>query len=92
MSKNGGYKIIDLKNKELSVGVGMVFDDIYDAIEGTKKALLISGLNIEGHEYHDIFVQPYTEGGNYCFDVINNDDTSYLVTIEDTNVVTITIE
>lgn len=90
MSKNGGYKIIDLKNKELSIGVGMVFDGIYDAIEGTKKALLISGLNVGGKEYHDIFVQPYIEGGKYCFDVINNDKTKYLVTIQDTDVVTIT--
>lgn len=92
MSRNGGYKIIDFKNKELSIGVGMIYDGIYDAIEGTRKALLISGLNIGGEEYHDIYVQPYLEGSNYCFDVINNDNTSYLVTIQDTDVVTVSVE
>ena len=54
MSRKGGYKIIDLKNKELQIGVGMVYDGIYDAIESTTKQILISGLNIDGLEVNDL--------------------------------------
>lgn len=90
MSRNGGYKIIDLKNKELKDGgdVGVVFEGIYDAIEGTRKPLLISGLNIDGKEIHDFYGLPYLEGTNYVIVVPGSLDTfEYNLTINDNDVV-----
>ena len=43
----GGYKIIDLKNKNHTPGVGMVHNDIYDEVEATKKPILLN-FNIGG--------------------------------------------
>lgn len=89
MSRNGGYKIIDFKNKELKDGVGMVFEGIYDAIEGTRKPLLISGLNLDGQEIHDFYGLPYLEGTNYIIVVQGSLDTfEYELTINDNDVVT----
>lgn len=56
MSANGGYKIIDLKNKPLSPNVGMVYEGIFESLEETRKTILISGLNLSGKEINDIFV------------------------------------
>lgn len=89
MSRNGGYKIIDLKNKELKPGVGMVFEGIYDAIEGTRKPILISGLNLNGKEIHDFYVVPSLVGTTYTIVVPGNTDTFvYLLNINDNDVVT----
>lgn len=81
----GGYQIIDLKNKELESGVGMVFDGIYDKIEGTRKAILISGLNVGGTEYHDTFVELAVNGSNYEGTIYGK-----TITISDVDVVTVT--
>lgn len=80
----GGYKIIDLKDKELTLSVGMTYDGIYDAIEGTRKPLLISGLNIAGVEYKDFYALPKVNQSSY---VITID--GYTITIQDTDVVTV---
>ncbi len=52
----GGYQIIDLKDVKLTLGTGATFKGVYNQIEGTRKAILVSGLNIGGTEYHDTFV------------------------------------
>ncbi len=52
----GGYQIIDLKDVNLTLGTGATFKGVYNQIEGTRKAILVSGLNIGGTEYHDTFV------------------------------------
>lgn len=82
----GGYQIIDLQNKQLTVDVGMVFEGIYDKIEGTRKAILLSGLNIGGREYHDIFVPFDVDSTNFV-------GTAYghTITIQDTDVLTATV-
>lgn len=81
----GGYQIIDLGNKEITTGVGMLIDGIYDKIEGTRKALLISGLNLDGTEYHDTFVELHVEGSAFLGTIYGKN-----LNIEDTDVVTIT--
>lgn len=63
----GGYQIIDLKNKPF-VGDGTneyEFKGIYEKIEGTKKPLLVCGLNLEGKEYHNFFSMPKLSGTTY---------------------------
>ena len=62
---NGGYQIIDLKNIKLTVGTGTKIDGVYDKIKSTRKAILISGLNVGGTEYHDTFVELTVSGTNY---------------------------
>lgn len=81
----GGYQIIDLEGRELESGVGMVYDDIYKKIEGTRKAILISGLNVGGTEYHDTFVELTANGSNYEGTIYGKS-----ITISDINVVTVT--
>ena len=81
---NGGYQIIDLKNIKLTVGTGTKIDGVYDKIKSTRKAILISGLNVGGTEYHDTFVELTVSGTNYTGTIygktitISNED---LVTI-----------
>lgn len=80
----GGYQIIDLENKELTLGVGMVYNGIYDKVEGTRKPILISGLNIGGVEYHDTYVDFTVSGTNFVGSVYGK-----TITISDVNVVTV---
>lgn len=81
----GGYQIIDLKNKKLTSATGMVYDGIYDKIEGTRKAILISGLNVGGTEYHDTFVELTVDGTDYKGTIYGK-----TITISDKDVVTVT--
>lgn len=80
----GGYQIIDLENKELTLGVGMVYNGIYDKVEGTRKPILISGLNIGGVEYHDTYVDFTVSGTNFVGSVYGKN-----ITISDVDVVTV---
>lgn len=82
--KKGGYQIIDLENKPLTLSVGMVYEDIYDLIEGTRKPIYVSGVNIDGTEYHDTYVDFKVNGSNFEGLIYG-----YKIVIEDTNVVTI---
>lgn len=88
----GGYKIIDLKGKDLTLDVGMVYEGIYDALEGTTKAILLSGLVVNGVEYRDVFVGPIVDSGAYLIyythDNTHFDSWSGVIKIEDTDVVT----
>lgn len=83
--QKGGYQIIDLKNKELTSGVGMTYEGIYDKIEGTRKAILVSGLNLEGTEYHDSFVDFTVNNTVFEGTIFGN-----AITISDEDVVTVT--
>lgn len=91
--KIGGYQIIDLQNKPLS-GVGMQYEGLYEKIEGTKKPILLSGLNVDGTEYHDAFVNINVDGGNFVltYPIFTGELSSIIITIEDTNVVTASIQ
>lgn len=93
--KKGGYQILDLKNKNLTSGVGMVFDGIYEQVEGTRKTHLVSGLQVGEVEFHDMFVL-FTSVGSSFVGVVNyasGVDTTGTITfkIDDTDVVTVTI-
>jgi hypothetical protein len=84
----GGYQIIDLKGIDRKNGVGMVDEGIYDKIEGTRKPILVSGLVLEGQEYHDFYAQFTVSGSSYVY----SDDVHYNIdiTITDNDVVTLT--
>lgn len=80
----GGYQIIDLKSRELQIGVGSVYEGIYELIEGTNKPIVVSGLNIEGVDIRDDFASVKIMGTNFDLIVGN-----YVVTVNDRDVVTI---
>lgn len=81
----GGYQIIDLADKEHTLSVGVEHEGIYEKIEGTRKAILLSGINIGGTEYHDTFVELTVSDSNYTGTVYGK-----TITISDEDVVTIT--
>ena len=81
----GGYQIIDLENKKFRFEVGIVYEGIYESIENTTKATLISGLNVEGTQYNDVFVNLRVVGAD--FEGIVNDGIK--IVIRDNDVVTI---
>ena len=68
----GGYQIIDLKNEEFTDGAAKVVPGIHALIEGTRKAILLANVQIDGVEYHDAFValvgSPYA-GSLYGYDL-----------------------
>lgn len=81
----GGYKIIDLKKKNHTTGVGMLNDGIYDAIEETTKPIMLSNLVYEDKEYKDVFVTVNLNESNFVINVYG-----LTITITSTDVVTIT--
>lgn len=83
--KIGGYQIIDLKGKNLTTDVGMVYDGVYELIEGTRKPILLSGIQVDNTEYQDVFVSVSINGSAFELKAYNK-----IFTIEDTDVVTVT--
>lgn len=68
MSLNGGYKIIDFKDRNLTNGVNVTIDGIYDKIENNhRKAYLLSGLTIENVEKPDVFRDVSVADNTYTF-------------------------
>lgn len=78
----GGYQIINLENRPLTLNVGMVYDGIYDKIERTTKAILITGLTVNGFEKRDEFCTVTLSGSGYVLHT-----RSYDITINDIDVV-----
>lgn len=90
--KKGGYQIIDLNSHNHTSGVGVVHEGIYDKIESTSKPILLSGVVVDGVEYHDTFIFPCVNGSNYVSIVGTNPTTNQtlIINIEDTDVATFT--
>lgn len=82
--KKGGYQIIDLENKQLTLSVGMVYEGIYVKIEGTRKPIYLSGINIGGTEYHDTCVDLVVNGTDYTGTIYGK-----TITITDKDIVTV---
>lgn len=83
--KIGGYQIIDLKGKNLTTDVGMVYDGLYELIEGTRKPILLSGIQIDDTEYQDVFAELSVNGSNIELRAYGK-----VFTVQDNNVVTVT--
>lgn len=70
MSLKGGYKIIDLKNNDLTSS--NTINGIYDAIEGNYgKPILLSGIVIDSVEKDDIFVNVEVSNSVYVIKAYN---------------------
>lgn len=65
--KNGGYKIVDLKDNNFTIGGSAItIPGIYNEIESNhRKAVLLSGIVISGVEKPDRFVTFGVESGDY---------------------------
>lgn len=64
----GGYQIVSFDGINLSKTTSTkIPDGSYAKIEGTKKPILITGIVIDGKEYHDMFIQPVLNGTSYSF-------------------------
>ena len=83
----GGYQIIDLKNKNFTLGTGMVVEGAYEKIDGTNKPIYISGICIAGVEYHDTYVNFVVKQTN--FEGLIHVDSIYKIVIQDNDVITI---
>lgn len=84
----GGYQIIDLENRNLTPGVGMQYKGLYEKIEGTRKPLLVSGIQISGVEMKDAFCVFVADGSNFVTQFTFSGQTLAL-TISDLDVVTV---
>lgn len=61
----GGYQIIDLSGHHLATGVSEEVKGVYEQIEGTRKVILVSGLEVDGVEHRDAFVDFSVDSGNF---------------------------
>ena len=84
----GGYQIINLKNHTFTSGVGFEIKGIYDLIEGTRKAILISGLVVDDTEYHDCFCVPEVNGSNFEM-LIKTNRSEIVISVQDNDIVII---
>lgn len=80
----GGYKIINLQNKNITTQASIKIDGIYETVESTKKPVLVENITINDFEKKPLFVQVNEDGGNYVFEAygyhftIMDDDTIIL--------------
>ena len=79
----GGYQIINLDGVVHNDSSAVTHEGIYERIAGTQKPIMISGINIDGVEYHDCYVEPEVKGSNYEFKMYG-----YKVTVTNSDVVT----
>lgn len=61
----GGYQILNLEGIAFTSGISQTVRNAYEAIEGTRKAILVSGLEVDGVEYRDTFVDFTVKSGNF---------------------------
>lgn len=78
---NGGYKIVDFKDINITTADGAVVTGIYEDIENNhRKAVMISGITIDGVQKNDCFVDCSIDEGSYKFTAYGK---TFTVTAED---------
>lgn len=90
--KKGGYQIIDFKDFPVKEGSeSFIIPGIYDLIEGTRKPILLSGINAWNREYPDVFMHYRLSGTSFVFTMSNIGFGEIgTITVSDTDVVTFT--
>lgn len=71
----GGYQILDLSGHSFTSGVTGYVEGAYEKIEGTRKVILVSGLEVDGTEYRDAFVDFVVDGGNFVGEIFDKNIT-----------------
>lgn len=65
---NGGYTIVDFKDINITTENGATVVGIYESLEDRhRKAVMISGVTIDGTEKSDCFVDCELSGSDYTF-------------------------
>ena len=86
MSIKGGYKLIDLKDSKLTVGEGVTVKGIYNSIKNSyNKLLILTGINIDGIERNDVFIDFAVNSVNY----VANISATEKITITNADLVTV---
>lgn len=65
MAINGGYKIINLGGKEFTIEEAQTCAGIFDQLENTNRAILVSGLTVGSIEIDDFFADVTISGQDY---------------------------
>lgn len=77
----GGYQIVNFKDVNITTADGATIVGIYDQIEGSyRKAILASGITIDGVEFRDTFVDLANGENQFTFSAHGK---SFTVTNED---------
>lgn len=64
----GGYHIVDFKDVNITSTEGTTIVGIYEDIEAShRKAILVSGITIDGVEYRDCFVDCTSADNSFSF-------------------------
>lgn len=82
----GGYKIIDLKNTNFTLGTAITIEGVHERVENNYKALLVEDFQIGGVEQVAQFVTFASSGGNLVGNLNNGTQT---ITITSADAVTI---
>lgn len=69
--KNGGYSIVDLGGVNLEYNKPQKIEGIHEKIARGTKALLLSGIVINGKRLRDRFVSPDIKGDAYAVPIAN---------------------
>lgn len=93
MSIKGGYKIINFNNVPVTTGTPITLKGVYNNIENTNKAFLISGLILDNIEFDDMFIEFVIQSNNFVgvfIDTINSNSIKYnVITITNSDEITI---
>lgn len=77
----GGYQIVDFSDTNIKTDGGTTIPGIYEQIEGShRKALLASGLVLDGVEHRDTWIDPTHSDNIYSFTALGK---TFTVTNED---------
>ena len=87
----GGELIIDLKNKNHTMGVAVNHPGIYNLIESTRKPVRLCNLVIADSEKQDLCLTSLEAVGNTYKAIVILAAQNYDITITDTDDITITI-
>lgn len=79
----GGYQVVDLANNEFVTGTAIQIPGIYALVDSNSKAVLLSGINLDGKTYNDLYVSMYKVDFKYTTKVYGK----YVVIDENDNVI-----
>lgn len=96
MSKDGGYKIIDLNNINITSAPVEIRGIFIEMEKNYRKVFLISGLKINGNEFSDTFANVKKIGGQYIIHAFNTiyDNTldEYDLIIQDDDTISLSVK
>lgn len=77
----GGYKIVNFKGTNITSENGATVSGVYESLENNyRKAVMISGVVVDGTEHNDIFIDVSVSGSDYTFTAYGK---TFTVTNED---------